>query len=50
MKTIGLCMVVWAWIGHGWYFAVIGWIIFEYGALKLNSWVNDQGSVQKDKT
>lgn len=33
MRTIGLCMLVWAWIGGGWYFAVLGWIIFEYGSL-----------------
>lgn len=33
MKAIGLCMLVWAWIGEGWYFAVVGWIIFEYGSL-----------------
>lgn len=33
MRTIGLCMLVWAWIGGGWYFGIIGWIIFEYGSL-----------------
>lgn len=33
MRAIGLCLLVWAWIGHGWYFAVVGWIIFEYGSL-----------------
>lgn len=33
MKAIGLCMLVWALIGGGWYFAVLGWIIFEYGSL-----------------
>jgi hypothetical protein len=26
-------MLLWAWIGGGWYFAVLGWIIFEYGSL-----------------
>jgi len=33
MKLVGLAMAVWAWIGGGWYFGVIGLIIFEYGSL-----------------
>ena len=33
MKLVGLCMLVWAWIGHGWYFGILGWVIFEYGSL-----------------
>ena len=33
MRLVGLCLLVWAWIGGGWYFAVVGWIIFEYGSL-----------------
>ena len=33
MRAIVLCMLVWAWIGRGWYFAVLGWIFFEYGSL-----------------
>ena len=33
MRLVGLCMLVWAWIGHGWYFGILGWVIFEYGSL-----------------
>ena len=33
MKLVGLCMLVWAWMGHGWYFGILGWVIFEYGSL-----------------
>lgn len=33
MKLVGLAMAAGAWIGGGWYFAVVGWIIFEYGSL-----------------
>ena len=33
MRLVGLCMLVWAWMGHGWYFGILGWAIFEYGSL-----------------
>ena len=33
MRLVGLCMLVWAWMGHGWYFGILGWVIFEYGSL-----------------
>lgn len=33
MKIVGICMLAGAWIGGGWYFAVVGWILFEYGSL-----------------
>ena len=33
MRLVGLCMLVWAWTGHGWYFGILGWAIFEYGSL-----------------
>lgn len=44
MKLVGLCMLVWAWIGHGWYWAILGLAIFEYGSLNEGVYNDRKGS------
>ena len=47
MKLVGLGLAVWAWIGGGWYFAVLGTVIFEYGSLNEGVYKNRKdGKIQ----